>query len=225
MIWCVEDDTNIREIEIYSLQASGLDAKGFVNADEFFAALENETPDLVILDIMLPGKDGVEILKRIRNTYQSKDLPVIMATAKGEEYEKIKSLDLGADDYLVKPFSMLEMVSRVRAVLRRTRGNDEIFTLDTLVLNATQHVITIDGERVDLTFKEFSMLKLFLSHPRQAFSRDQLFSLIWGQDYIGETRTVDVHIRTLRKKIGRYGACIETVRNVGYRLEESNLHE
>lgn len=220
-IWCVEDDAGIRDIEVYTLNSTGFDAAGFSDGNSFFEALKKEMPSLVILDVMLPGEDGVEILKKLRASSQTKELPVIMATAKGTEYDKIQSLDLGADDYLVKPFGMMEMVSRVKAVLRRCGPNtaQNLLTTGGLVLNLDQHTVTADGQRVELTFKEFEILRLFLSRPGMVFTRDQLFSKVWGGDYIGETRTVDVHIRTLRQKLGVYGEMIETVRNVGYRME------
>ena len=221
MIWCVEDDASIRDIEVYALQSTGLAAKGFEDGAAFLEALKTEKPELVILDVMLPGMDGVELLKRMKTAPDTGDIPVIMATAKGAEYDKIQSLDLGADDYLVKPFGMMEMVSRVKAVLRRCRPRQAERLLKTggLVIDLDAHTVTADGERIVLTFKEFELLRLFLSHPGTAFTRDQLFSDIWGMDYCGETRTVDMHIRTLRQKLGKYGALIETVRNVGYRLE------
>lgn len=221
MIWCVEDDASIRDIEIYALQSTGFEARGFEDGASFFEALASERPDLVILDIMLPGEDGISILRRMREQSELRSIPVIMATAKGAEYDKILGLDMGADDYLVKPFGMMEMVSRVRAVLRRTEPGRVSHLLSTggLVVNLDEHTVSVDGKRVMLTYKEYELLKLFLSHPGVAFSRDQLFNEIWGMDYVGESRTVDMHIRTLRQKIGAYGKLIETVRNVGYRLE------
>lgn len=222
-IWCVEDDTSVRDIEIYTLNSTGYEAQGFSDGNSFFEALKTDTPDLVILDVMLPGKDGVEILKKLKIAPETRELPVIMATAKGTEYDKIESLDLGADDYLVKPFGMMEMVSRVKAVLRRCDHKSEKQLLKTggLILDMEKHTVTVDGERIELTFKEFEILRLFLSRPGMVFTRDQLFSNVWGGDFIGETRTVDVHIRTLRQKIGTYGEMIKTVRNVGYRMEVS----
>lgn len=221
MIWCVEDDPSIRDIEVYALQSTGLDAKGFENGDDFWKAIQTETPDLVVMDVMLPGADGVELLSRMKNDSALCEIPVIMATAKGAEYDKIRSLDLGADDYLVKPFGMMEMVSRVKAVLRRCKpkSDDQSLKIDGLTMNLKEHTVSIDGERIMLTYKEFELLKLFLSHPGMAFSREQLLSNVWESDYLGETRTVDMHIRTLRQKLGEYGHLIETVRNVGYRLE------
>lgn len=221
MIWCVEDDASIRDIEIYTLTSVGYETRGFSDGASFFDALAEELPELVILDVMLPGMDGVEILRRIKESPRTCSLPVIMATAKGMEYDKIKSLDLGADDYLVKPFGMMEMVSRVKAVLRRCKPaeSQRLLRAGGLVVNLDEHTVTADGEKIQLTYKEYEILKLFLSHPRVVFTREQLFSEVWGSDYVGESRTVDMHIRTLRQKLGSYGELIETVRNVGYRME------
>lgn len=223
MIWCVEDDAGIRDIEVYALQSAGLEAKGFADGLSFWNALETEKekPELVMLDMMLPGVDGLELLKRMKASAELNDIPVMMATAKGMEYDKVQSLDIGADDYLVKPFGMMEMISRVKAVLRRCAPRQSANTLQAggLSIHLDAHTVWADGERIQLTFKEFELLRTFMSHPGMAFTRDQLFSDIWGMDYCGETRTVDMHIRTLRKKLGAYGRMIETVRNVGYRLE------
>ena len=221
MIWCVEDDASIRDIEVYALMSTGFDAKGFEDGDSFWTALQEEQPELVVLDVMLPGKDGVTLLKMMKESDAFRDIPVIMATAKGTEYDKIQSLDLGADDYLVKPFGIMEMVSRVKAVLRRCSRIRETQRLEIggLMLNPNEHTVSVDGERVILTFKEYELLRLFLSQPGHAFTREQLLSQVWNTDFFGETRTVDMHIRTLRQKLGKYGNMIETVRNVGYRLE------
>ena len=221
MILCVEDDASIRDIEVFTLNSTGFEAKGVADGDAFRAALREQKPELVLLDVMLPGEDGVSLLRFLKSSPETAEIPVIMATAKGMEYDKIQSLDLGADDYLVKPFGMMEMVSRVKAVLRRCRPApvQHILKSGGLTVNLDEHTVTADSERVQLTYKEFELLRLFLSHPGVAFTRDQLFSEIWGEDYIGETRTVDMHIRTLRQKLGKYGARIETVRGVGYRLE------
>ena len=221
MIWCVEDDPSIREIEVYALNSTGLEARGFADGEEFWKALEGETPELVLLDVMLPGEDGVAILKRLRDHERWRDIPVIMATAKGTEFDKVQSLDLGADDYITKPFGMMEMVSRVKAVLRRSQPKQAVSSLKLkgLTLDESQHTVTIDGERVVLTYKEYELLRLFLSHPGMAFSREQLLQTVWNTDYAVETRTVDMHIRTLRQKLGDYGRYIETIRGVGYRLE------
>ena len=221
MIWCVEDDSSIRDIEVYALSSTGFEAMGFEDGDSFWNALQETTPELVILDVMLPGKDGVALLKMMKEHDQFRDIPVIMATAKGTEYDKIQSLDLGADDYLVKPFGIMEMVSRVKAVLRRCNPvkQTNLLKISGVVLNPDEHTVEIDGERAILTYKEYELLHLFLSQPGIAFTREQLLASVWNTEYMGETRTVDMHIRTLRQKLGHYGHIIETVRNVGYRLE------
>jgi len=225
MIWCVEDDSSIRDIEVYALSSTGFDARGFEDGDSFWQALQSERPELVVLDVMLPGKDGVTLLKLMKQSEEFRDIPVIMATAKGTEYDKIQSLDLGSDDYLVKPFGIMEMVSRVKAVLRRCKRTapSNLLKLDGLVLNPEEHTVTVDGERIALTYKEYELLHLFLSQPGIAFTREQLLASVWNTEYAGETRTVDMHIRTLRQKLGSYGNIIETIRNVGYRLE--NKHD
>ena len=221
MIWCVEDDASIRDIEVYTLSSTGFDARGFADGVSFWAALQTEKPDLVVLDVMLPGVDGIELLQRMKASAELRTIPVVMATAKGAEYDRIRGLDLGADYYLVKPFGVMELVSCVKAVLRRCRPDKAAHLLRSggLVVDLDAHTVTVDGARVALTYKEFELLRLFLSHPGMAFTRDQLFQEIWGMDYCGETRTVDMHIRTLRQKLGPYGRQIETVRNVGYRME------
>ena len=221
MIWCVEDDASIRDIEVYALTSTGFEARGFEDGTSFWNALQTEQPELVVLDVMLPGVDGVELLRRMKASEELQDIPVIMATAKGTEYDKIQSLDLGADDYLVKPFGVMEMVSRVKAVLRRCKRKAPVtlLSVDGLVLNPKEHTVSIDGERISLTYKEYALLHLFLSQPGFAFTREQLLANVWNTDYLGETRTVDMHIRTLRQKLGSYGNLIVTVRNVGFRLE------
>ena len=221
MIWCVEDDASIRDIEVYTLRSVGFEARGFSDGAAFWDALRAERPELVVLDVMLPGIDGIELLSRMRASDALRDIPVIMATAKGTEYDKIHGLDLGADYYLAKPFGVMELVSCVKAVLRRCRPDKAAHMLRSggLVVDLDAHTVTVDGARVALTYKEFELLRLFLSHPGMAFTRDQLFQEVWGMDFCGETRTVDMHIRTLRQKLGPYGRRIETVRNVGYRME------
>ena len=221
MIWCVEDDSRIREIEAYALRSAGFDIKEFENWKTFLEALEMQKPELVLLDVMLPEVDGIEILKRLKETDEYKDIPVIMATAKGEEYDRIKGLDLGADDYIVKPFSMMEMVSRVKAVLRRSQPKKTVdtYSLGGLSLNLEKHTVEIDGNKVQLTYKEFELLRIFLSNPGKVYAREEIFVQVWNSDYMGDSRTLDMHIRTLRQKLGEYGKMIETVRNVGYRLE------
>lgn len=221
MIWCVEDDASIRDIEVYTLSSTGFEARGFDDGVSFWSALQTEKPDLVVLDVMLPGVDGIELLQRMKASAELRTIPVVMATAKGAEYDKIRGLDLGADYYLVKPFGVMELVSCVKAVLRRCRPDKAAHVLRSggLVVDLDAHTVTVDGARVALTYKEFELLRLFLSHPGMAFTRDQLFQEVWGMDFCGETRTVDMHIRTLRQKLGPYGRRIETVRNVGYRME------
>ena len=222
MIWSVEDDASIRDIEVYALTSTGFEAWGFADGDAFWAALEKEkTPELVVLDVMLPGTDGIELLRRIRASERFSMLPVIMATAKGAEYDKIQGLDLGADYYLTKPFGVMEFVSCVKAVLRRCKPAAEVKPLRDggLTVDLVEHSVSADGTRVELTYKEFELLRLFLSHPGMAFTREALMEKVWDVDYCGETRTVDMHIRTLRQKLGEYGGRIGTVRGVGYRWE------
>ncbi len=221
MIWCVEDDADIRDIELYALTSAGFETKGFEDGLSFWEALKKEKPELIVLDVMLPGMDGIEILAEMKESVELQGIPVIMATARGQEYDRIHGLDLGADDYIVKPFSMMEMVSRVKAVLRRSQPRQVSKLLKTggLVVNLDEHTVTADGERVQLTYKEFELLCLFLSHPGMVYTREQMFSNIWKQDYMGDSRTLDSHIRTLRQKLNGYGRMIETVRSVGYRWE------
>lgn len=221
MIWCVEDDASIRDIEVYTLQSTGFEARGFGDGLSFWRALKEEKPQLVVLDIMLPEMDGIEILKKMKADAGLQDIPVIMATAKGEEYDKIQGLDSGADYYLAKPFGVMELVSCVKAVLRRCQPKkvDHLLKTGNLIVNLDEHTVTADNKRILLTLKEFEMLRLFLSHPGMVYTREQLFNEIWGIDYCGESRTVDMHIRTLRQKLGTYGEMIETVRGIGYRLE------
>lgn len=221
MIWCVDDDSTIREIEVYALVQTGFEARGFADGISMLEALKNEKPDLIILDIMMPEKDGIEVLKELRQNTATCQIPVIMATAKGTEMDKIQGLDTGADDYLVKPFGVMEMVSRVKAVLRRCEPNekDDTLTVGEISLSDKAHTVKVSGEKVMLTFKEFEMLKLFMMNPGIVLSRNQLLSKIWGTDYFGETRTVDMHIKTLRHKLGNAGKRIETVIGVGYTME------
>ena len=221
MIWCVDDDNTIRDIEVYTLTQTGFEAKGFADGISMLEALKTEKPELIVLDIMLPGKDGVEVLKEIRSNPETRKIPVIMATAKGTEMDKIQGLDTGADDYLVKPFGVMEMVSRIKAVLRRCEPDEkeEMLSIGEITLSDKEHLVTVNGEKVVLTFKEFEILKLFMSNPGIVFSRDKLLSEVWGIHYLGESRTVDMHIKTLRQKLGDAGALIETVIGVGYKME------
>lgn len=220
MIFCVEDDIGARDLMLYALRAAGFAARGFSEGEALFCALEEELPGLVMLDIMLPGDDGISILKRLRGSSATAGIPVIMATAKGTEYDKVMGLDLGADDYLVKPFGMMEMISRVKAVLRRAGhlSDPGILKAGDLELNRGEYAVSVGGAPVELTRKEYELLKLFLENPRRVFTREQLLQSVWETDYSGETRTVDVHIGTLRNKLGGCGDCIETVRGVGYRM-------
>ena len=225
MIWCVEDDASIRDIEVYALQSSGFEAAGFADGTAFWSAIgtARELPELVVLDVMLPGVDGVELLRRLRAAPATRSIPVVMATARGAEYDKIQALDLGADYYLTKPFGVMELVSCVKAVLRRVQPKAVEHLLKTggLFVNLDEHTVSADGARVELTYKEFELLKLFLSHPGVAWTREKLMEQVWGTDYYGETRTIDMHIRTLRQKLGPCGEHIATVRGVGYRWEGS----
>lgn len=223
MIFCVEDDGSIRELMLYALQASGFRTAGFGTAEEFWNALKNDKPELILLDIMLPDEDGISILKKLRGFVMTADIPVIMATAKGTEFDKVIGLDLGADDYLTKPFGMMEMVSRVKAVLRRVKhlNNSPVITYKGIELNETAYQVRVDGVTVELTMKEFELLHHFMKNPGQAFTRESLLASIWENEYQGETRTVDVHIATLRTKLGSAGDFIKTIRGVGYRLEEN----
>lgn len=221
MIWCVEDDSSIRDIECYALNSAGFESRGFEDGLSFWEALKKEIPELIVLDVMLPGMDGIEILMKLKESVEYKNIPVILATAKGQEYDRIRGLDLGADDYIVKPFSIMEMVSRVKAVLRRSQSTQisKILKVDGLIVNLDEHTVMIDGSRIQLTYKEFELLRMFLMHPGMVYSREQLFEQVWKMDYMGDSRTLDSHIRTLRQKLNQYGKMIETVRSVGYRWE------
>ena len=223
MIYLVEDDDSIRELVLYTLHTTGFEAEGFRNAADFWQALEKELPQLVLLDIMLPDEDGLHILKRLRAGAETADLPVMMLTAKSSEYDRVVGLDSGADDYMPKPFGMMELVSRVRALRRRAAkpaAEDKLFTAGSLAVDVKRRAVTVDGEPVILTYKEFELLCYLLENRGVVLSRDQILTKIWDYNYSGETRTVDVHIRTLRQKLGDAGALIETVRGVGYRLAQ-----
>ena len=224
MIFCVEDDSNIRELVVYTLETTGFQARGFEEGKSFLEALALETPDLILMDIMLPGEDGISLLKRLKNSSKTRDIPVIMVTAKGAEYDKVKGLDLGADDYVTKPFGMMELVSRIKAVLRRSgaakKKAEDIIVSGNLEINTKKHEVRADGEVIGLTLKEYELLKRLMENPKIVMTRDSLLEEIWGYDFDGETRTVDVHIRTLRQKLGKCGERVETVRGVGYRISE-----
>ena len=224
MIFCVEDDSNIRELVVYTLETTGFQARGFEEGKSFLEALALETPDLILMDIMLPGEDGISLLKRLKNSSKTRDIPVIMVTAKGAEYDKVKGLDLGADDNVTKPFGMMELVSRIKAVLRRSgaakKKAEDIIVSGSLEINTKKHEVKADGEVVGLTLKEYELLKRLMENPNIVMTRDSLLEEIWGYDFDGETRTVDVHIRTLRQKLGKCGERVETVRGVGYRISE-----
>ena len=220
MIWCVDDDATIRDIEVYTLKSTGYAAEGFACGADMLAALEDKTPMLIVLDIMMPGEDGVQLLKKLRENPKTKHIPVIMATAKGTEPDKIACLDMGADDYLVKPFGMMEMVSRIKAVLRRcTPQTPQKLMLGGICMDTQAHTVSAGGQKLSLSRKEYDMLRLFLENPGRVFSREELLSRVWGMDFLGETRTVDVHIKTLRAKLGKDAAMIQTVIGVGYRME------
>ena len=220
MIYCVEDDDNIRELVIYTLETTGLKAKGFADGAAFMEALAFDTPELILLDIMLPGDDGMVLLKKLKSSSKTKDIPVIMVTAKGSEYDKVIGLDSGADDYVTKPFGMMELVSRIKAVLRRSRKTEEKsqIELSGVCMNIKKHDVTVNGKEVALTLKEFELLEKLMLNKGIVLTRDQLLTEIWGYDFDGETRTVDVHVRTLRQKLGGKGDLIQTVRGVGYRV-------
>lgn len=220
MIYCVEDDGSIRELLLYTLRNSGFEAKGFESGETLFPAIEKEIPDLILLDIMLPGESGIDILKHIRSDIKTSRVPVIMLTAKSSEYDKVIGLDSGADDYISKPFGMMELISRIKAMLRRYGIKEESDELryENVVLNGRGHYVTVCGEPVELTLKEFELLRILMKNPGIVLNRDTLLEKIWGYDFDGETRTVDVHIRTLRSKLGERGDIIETVRGVGYKI-------
>ncbi|MBR0429712.1 MAG: response regulator transcription factor [Lachnospiraceae bacterium] len=221
MIYLVEDDSSIRELMVYTLQASGFEACGYPDGEAFWEGMKKAKPELVVLDIMLPGEDGISILRKLRAAADTKDIPVIMATAKDSEYDTVVGLDSGADDYLAKPFGMMEMVSRIRAVLRRSapKKEQESIRCGEIVIDEGKHTVTACGKLVMLTLKEYELLKLLAEHPGQVFSRENLLASVWGSDYVGETRTVDVHIGTLRTKLDACGDMIQTVRGVGYKME------
>ena len=223
MIYCVEDDTNIRELVVYTLETTGFSAQGFPDGKSFFQALNQELPELVLLDIMLPDEDGLTILKKLRASARTQDLPVIMLTAKGTEYDKVIGLDSGADDYIAKPFGMMELISRIKVVLRRAAPKADTTELAShgITLDVERYRVTAEGEPVTLTFKEFELLRYLMENEGIVLTRDKILETIWGYDFDGETRTVDVHIRSLRQKLGDCGQAIATVRGVGYRFGDA----
>ncbi len=221
-IYCVEDDENIRELIVYALKNSNFDAVGFENAEEFYLALNKSVPDLVLLDIMLPGEDGLSILKKLKSQSATEYIPVMMITAKTSEYDKVIGLDMGADDYITKPFGVMELISRVKALLRRVNRNKPtgIISLNNITLDYDKRLVTVDDSPIQLTYKEFELLYYLLKNQNIVLSRDNILNEIWGFDFEGETRTVDVHIGALRQKLGKSGQLIQTIRNVGYKIGE-----
>lgn len=219
IIWCVEDDASIRRIEEYALQNAGYETEGFDNGLDVIKALKTRRPDLVLLDIMLPGADGLQVLKALKSTALTHDVPVMMVTAKGTEFDTVTSLDSGADDHLSKPFGMMELLARVKALLRRSASESANLRLGDLVLDAERRSVTANGQPLDLTLREFELLRLFMTHPGKAWSREALYRALWGED-MTDSRTLDVHIRSLRTKLGPRGSMVQTVRGLGYRFEE-----
>ena len=221
-IWCIEDDENINNLITYALASQGFDTAGFCCYSDFELQLKADMPDLVLLDIMLPDTDGITILKKLKNDSRTRDIPVIMLTAKASEIDIVKALDLGAEDYIKKPFGVLEMTSRVKAVLRRCEKAEkkaDVVTVGAVSMDKIQHTVTVAGEQVELTLKEYSMLEMFLSSPRKVFTREHIMDTVWGDSYVGESRTVDMHIKTLRHKLGSEGDRIVTVRGMGYKFD------
>lgn len=224
MIYCVEDDNSIRDLMVYSLNSTGFEGRGFSCGSEFWAGMKEALPELIILDIMLPGEDGITILKKLKASPVTQNIPIMMATAKGSEYDKITGLDTGADDYLAKPFGMMEMVSRIKAVLRRAspRPAMSVSSYGGITIDKARHRITVGEKEIVLTLKEYDLLLLLLENPGRVFTREQLLSAVWQSEAMVETRTVDVHIGTLRTKLGNKGSLVETVRGVGYRMGEAD---
>lgn len=218
LIYIVEDDADIREMEAYALSSTGLSVESFPEGGAFFAAVRKQLPDLVLLDIMLPGEDGMTVLKRLRADAATQSIPILMVTAKTSEADKVRGLDSGADDYLAKPFGIMELVSRCKALLRRAHRKSALLAFESIELDDDRHRVTVDGQETELTFKEYGLLKYLLENSGMPVTRDRLMEAVWGFAFTGETRTVDMHIKTLRKKLGAAGGLIETVRNVGYRL-------
>ena len=222
MIYLLEDDDSIRDLVLYTLQSQGMEAKGFLRPSAFWEAMAEHIPSLVLLDIMLPEEDGISALKTLRSSARTCRLPVIMLTAKGTEYDKVLGLDAGADDYLAKPFGMMELLSRIRALLRRTQQETDTYRCGVLTVDQARHIVTVNGQEVALTQKEFEVLCLLLKNKGQVLSRERLIEDVWGYAFTGESRTVDVHVRTLRQKLGEAGAYIETVRGYGYKISRES---
>ena len=218
MIYLLEDDDSIRELVIYTLNSQGMEARGFARPSAFWEAMGEQTPSLALLDVMLPEEDGISVLKKLRASAHTARLPIIMLTAKGTEYDKVLGLDAGADDYVTKPFGMMELLSRIRALLRRTERNDALYRCGQLTVDPASHTVLVGDREVALTQKEFEVLCLLLKNKGQVLSRERLIEDVWGYAFTGESRTVDVHVRTLRQKLGEAGACIETVRGYGYKM-------
>ncbi len=221
-IWCIEDDENINNLITYALSSQGFEAEGFLNYNSLKEKIKNYIPDLIMVDIMLPDTDGITILKNIKSDERYKDIPVIMLTAKNSEIDIVKALDIGAEDYITKPFGVLEMVSRVKAVLRRCekkRDNINQIVFEDIVMDTQKHIVTVDEQKIELTLKEYSLLKLFITNPQKVFTRENIMDSVWGDSYVGESRTVDMHIKTLRQKLGTMGDRIVTIRGVGYKME------
>ena len=222
MIYCVEDDGNIRELVVYTLNTTGMEARGFEDGKSFMEALAFETPELILLDIMLPGEDGLSLLKKLKNSAKTKEIPVIMVTAKGAEYDKVVGLDGGADDYVTKPFGMMELVSRIKAVLRRTKKEKEEgqYSVGNLSMDLKKHVVFVDGKQVTLTLKEFELLGRLVQNHNIVLTRDRLLEEVWGYDFDGDDRVVDTHIKRIRKALGEKAECIKTIINTGYSFRE-----
>ena len=218
VVYIVEDDADIREMEVYALTSAGLSVESFSESTAFFTAVRKQLPDLVLLDVMLPGTDGMAVLNRLREDPATQAIPIIMVTAKTSEADKVKGLDSGADDYLTKPFGIMELVSRCKALLRRVHRKSAVLVFESIEMDDDRHRVTVDGQEAELTFKEYGLLKFLLENSGTPVTRDRLMEAVWGFAFTGETRTVDMHIKTLRKKLGNAGSLIETVRNVGYRL-------
>jgi len=221
LIYIVEDDKNIREIESFALKNSGYQIKDFGSAAEFYSKMEEKLPNLILLDVMLPDEDGLNIVKKIRSNPESRKIPVIMVTAKTTELDKVKGLDMGADDYLTKPFGVMELISRVKALLRRCEGaeDEKFYSVGNLLLDVVKHSVSVDGDTVELTYKEYELLRLLMQNAGIVTSRDVIMERVWGTDFEGESRTLDMHIKTLRQKLGSAGTMIKTIRNVGYIIE------